>query len=127
LAPVLRPHESAHPQAHGGVLPRVHEEPPGPQVTLNITQDLAAYAPDIRDRLKNKILRDKIGSVMATLRHILETGSGDKTHFKRQLQKLVLQATNLKRPDGELIELLREAEELFEELLTVGTRSDSRE
>jgi len=83
---------------------------PLPQATLNVTQDLAAYAPDINTRLRNKILRDKIGSVIATLRRIEETGRGDNSNFRQQLQKLVLQATNLKHPDADLMELLKEAE-----------------
>lgn len=83
------------------------------QVTLNVTQDLAAYAPDVKTRLRNKILRDKIGSVIATLHRIQETGRGDRTIFRQQLQKLVLQATNLKHPDADLMELLQEAEDLL--------------
>ena len=86
---------------------------PVPQVTLNVTQDLAAYAPDIKTRLRNKILRDKIGSVIATLHRIQETGRGDRTIFSQQLQKLVLQATNMKHPDADLMELLKEAEDLI--------------
>jgi hypothetical protein len=80
------------------------------QVTLNITQDLTAYAPDVKTRLRNKILRDKIGSVIATLHRIQETGRGDADSFRQQLQKLVLQATKLKHLDADLVDLLKEAE-----------------
>jgi hypothetical protein len=83
---------------------------PLPQVNLSVTQDLAAYAPTMRDRLRNKILKEKITSVLATLRRVRDSGKGDHGVFRKQLQKLVLQATNLKRPDDELMELLREAE-----------------
>ena len=83
------------------------------QVTLNVTSDLASYAPDVKDRLRNKIVKDRLTATMATLRRIKETGSGSEATFKRQLQKLVLQATNLKRPDSDVLELLREAEELL--------------
>ena len=83
---------------------------PLPQVSLSVTQDLAAYAPTMRDRLRNKILKEKISNVLATLRRVKESGKGDHGVFRKQLQKLVLQATNLKRPDDELMELLRDVE-----------------
>lgn len=86
---------------------------PLPQVSLCVTQDLIAYAPTIRDRLRNKILKDKITSVLTTLKRIRESGKGDQGVFRKQLQKYVLQATSLKRPDHELIELLEEAELLL--------------
>jgi hypothetical protein len=86
---------------------------PLPQATLNVTQDLVAYAPDVKTRLRNKILRDKIISIVSTLRRMEETGRGDKASFKQQLQKLVLQVTNLKHPDADLMELLKEAEDLI--------------
>jgi hypothetical protein len=83
---------------------------PLPQVSLNVTQDLAAYAPTMRDRLRNKILKEKITNVLSTLRRIKESGKSDHGVFRKQLQKFVLQATNLKRPDDELIDLLKEVE-----------------
>ena len=83
------------------------------QATLNLTQDLAAYAPDVKDRLRNKIIKEKIRSTMATLRRVQENGRGDTNVFRKQLQKLALQATNLKKPDSELLELLKEVEELI--------------
>ncbi len=86
---------------------------PLPQVSLSVTQDLAAYAPTIQDRLRNKILKEKIVNVSNTLKRVRESGRGDQRVFVRQLQKLVLQATNLKRPDDELLELLRECEKLL--------------
>ena len=91
---------------------RYMRDNPAPQVTLNVTQDLAAFAPTVQDRLRNKILREKIASVMNTIKRIKGTGKGDYCVFKKQLQKLVLQATNLKRPEESLMELLREAEDL---------------
>lgn len=92
---------------------RYMRDNPAPQVTLNVTQDLAAYSPTVQDRLRNKILREKISTVLATIRRIKAAGKGDYNVFKKQLQKLVLQATNLKRPEEGLLELLREAEELI--------------
>jgi len=86
---------------------------PVPQVTLNVTQDLAAYAPDLQTRLRNKILRDKIRSLMDLIRRIQETGRGDADSFRKQLQKLILQATKMRRPDGEILDLLKEAEDLI--------------
>jgi len=86
---------------------------PLPQVSLSVIQDLAAYAPTIHDRLRNKILKEKIISVSATLRRIRDSGKGNQEVFKKQLHKLVLQATNLKRPDEELIELLKQIENLL--------------
>jgi len=86
---------------------------PLPQVTLNVTQDLAAYAPDLQTRLRNKILRDKIRSLMGLIRRIQETGRGDADSFRKQLQKLILQATKIRRPDQELLDLLKEAEDLI--------------
>ena len=86
---------------------------PLPQVSLSVTQDLAAYAPDVRDRLRNKIIKEKIRSVVATIRRVQTGGRGEVSVFKKQLQKLVLQATNLKKPDSEILELLRETEELM--------------
>jgi len=83
---------------------------PLPQVTLSVTQDLAAYAPTVKDRIRNKVIKDKIIATMTTLRRIQESGKGNEHDFKRQLQKLALQATNLKRPDDELIELLKKVE-----------------
>ena len=56
------------------VLLRYMRENPAPQVTLNVTQDLAAYAPTVQDRLRNKILKDKITGVLTTLRRIRDTG-----------------------------------------------------
>jgi hypothetical protein len=85
---------------------------PLPQVSLSVTQDLASYAPTMRDRLRNKILKEKITNVLVTLRRVKESGKGEGI-FRRQLQKLVLQATNLKRPDDELIELLRDVEKFL--------------
>ena len=84
---------------------------PLPQVSLSVTQDLAAYAPDVRDRLRNKIIKEKIRNVMATIRRVQASGRGEAGVFRKQLQKLVLQATNLKKPDSELLELLREVED----------------
>jgi len=86
---------------------------PVSQVTLNVTQDLAAYAPDLQTRLRNKILRDKISSLMDLIRRIQETGRGDADSFRKQLQKLILQATKMRRPDQELLDLLKEAEYLI--------------
>jgi hypothetical protein len=86
---------------------------PVSQVTLNVTQDLAAYAPDLQTRLRNKILRDKISSLMDLIRRIQETGRGDADSFRKQLQKLILQATKMRRPDGEILDLLKEAEDLI--------------
>ncbi len=86
---------------------------PVSQVTLNVTQDLAAYAPDLQTRLRNKILRDKIRSLMGLIRRIQETGRGDADSFRKQLQKLILQATKMRRPDQELLDLLKEAEDLI--------------
>jgi hypothetical protein len=85
---------------------------PLPQVTLSVVQDLKAFAPDVKDRLRNKIIK-KLRVAMATLRRIRESGRGDQHVFRKQLQKLALQATNLKKPDSELLELLREAEQLL--------------
>jgi len=86
---------------------------PLPQVTLSMVQDLKAFAPDVKDRLRNKIIKDKLRVTMATLCRIQESGRGDQQVFRKQLQKLALQATNLKRPDSELLELLGEAEQLL--------------
>jgi hypothetical protein len=86
---------------------------PLPQVSLSVTQDLAAYAPDVRDRLRNKIIKEKIRNVVATIRRVQVSGRGEVSVFKKQLQKLVLQATNLKKPDSELLELLRDVENLL--------------
>ena len=86
---------------------------PLPQVSLSVTQDLAAYAPDVRDRLRNKIIKEKIRNVMATIRRVQASGRGEVSVFKKQLQKLVLQATNLKKPDSELLDLLRDVENLL--------------
>jgi len=78
-----------------------------------VTQDLAAYAPDVRDRLRNRIIKEKIRNVVATIRRVQASGCGEAGVFRKQLQKLVLQATNLKKPDSELLELLRDVENLL--------------
>ena len=83
---------------------------PLPQVSLSVTQDLAAYAPDVRDRLRNKIIKEKIRNVVVPIRKVQASGRGEAGVFRKQLQKLVLQATNLKRPDDELLELLKDIE-----------------
>jgi hypothetical protein len=85
---------------------------PLPQASLSVTQDLAAYAPDVKDRLRNKILKEKIRTTMSTMLKILERGQGDTSFFRTRLQKLVLQATTFKKPDFELLELLKDAEDL---------------
>lgn len=71
------------------------------------------YAPDVRVRVRNKIIKDKIRSVVATIRRVQTGSRGEVSVFRKHLQKLVLQATNLKKPDSELLELLRETEELI--------------
>jgi len=85
---------------------------PQPQIRLSVTQNLSAYTPDVKDRLKNKIVSDKLTAAMATLRHIRASGKSEAS-FKRQLQKLVLQAADLRKPDAELVKLLEEVEALL--------------
>ena len=60
---------------------RYMRDNPAPQVTLNVTQDLAAYAPTVQDRLRNKILREKISTCGG---HNQE----DQGHRKRRLYGL---------------------------------------
>jgi hypothetical protein len=84
---------------------------PIPQVTLSVTKDLAAYAPSVKERLQNKIVREKIAAVIAVIRR----HQRDRVEWRAQrtqLQKLVMQATKLRKPDGDLLDLLRQAEEL---------------
>jgi hypothetical protein len=50
---------------------------------------------------------------MDLIRRIQETGRGDADSFRKQLQKLILQATKMRRPDGEILDLLKEAEDLI--------------
>ena len=86
---------------------------PVAQVNLNVTRDLTDMAPKVKDRIRNKVLKDKIRSTMGTLNSIRESGRGNQHSFRSQLQKLLLQATNLRRPDTELMELIEEAEALL--------------
>lgn len=79
-------------------------------VKVSISTDLAGYRFDTRDRLRNKILKDKIRNTIDTLKRLKELSKGDSRFFRRQLQKQILQATNLRRPDDELLSLMEEAE-----------------
>jgi hypothetical protein len=97
-------------EATGAAMLEYMQNHPQTQIKLNVIPNLEAYALDVKTRLRNKIIKDKICSVVATLQRIQETGRGDKASFGQQLQKLVLQATNLKHPDADLVELLKEAE-----------------
>ena len=84
---------------------------PVEQVTLNVTEDLASYAPTMKERLQNKIVREKIQACIAIIRR-RQTDRVEWREQRRQLQKLVLQATKLRKPDSELLSLLKQAEEL---------------
>lgn len=84
---------------------------PIPQVTLSVTKDLAAYAPNVKERLQNKIIREKIAAVIAIIRRHQKDRVEWRTQ-RTQLQKLVMQATKLRKPDQDLLDLLRQAEEL---------------
>jgi len=86
---------------------------PLPQVTLSVIRDLMSVAPDVKTRLRNKIMKDKIRATVSALRRVQERGQGGLNLFRTRLQKLVLQATSLKRPDPELLELLREVENIL--------------
>jgi len=85
---------------------------PVAQIKLSVTPSLNPYAPDVKDRIKNKAAREKISATLTHIRQRMEQGVNwdwDRT----QLQKQALQAANLKKPDLELIALLKEAEELI--------------
>lgn len=86
---------------------------PIPQMSLNVTRDLITFGPTVKDRLRNKIITNKIQVTMKTLQRIQELGKGDEKKFRDQLEKQILQATRLKRPDSELMSLIEEAEQLL--------------
>ncbi len=102
-----------HHQVTESALIEYMQNHPLPQVTLSVVHDLKLYAPDVKDRLRNKIIKDKLRVIMTTLKRLESSGTGNQQVFKKQLQKLVLQATNIKRPDPELIDILSEVEMLL--------------
>ena len=82
------------------------------QLSLSVTPGLDPYSPDVKDRIRNKAARDKITATLSHIHSNQERGV-NWDYDKKQLQKQTLQAANLRKPDAELLELLRQAEELL--------------
>lgn len=84
---------------------------PVQQVSLSVIRDLRSIVPSLQTRLRTKILKRRIRHVLNILTRLEQNSTGNPDEFRRQLHKLVLQATKIRSPEPSLLELLGEAED----------------
>lgn len=82
------------------------------QVSLSITKDIREVLPNLADRLKGKIFKNRLSDKLELIIRLHEIGN--EHEIKRNLpdfQKAVEKALKVKNPDKGLLDLLRESED----------------
>lgn len=85
---------------------------PVDQVTLQVTKDMRSFLPSLSDKLKLKIIKNKLREKLDLTIRLYQ--KGNEYHIQDNLesfQKLIEKALRIKNPDPDLIELLRKSEE----------------
>ena len=85
---------------------------PVDQVTLQVTKDMRSFLPSLSDKLKLKIIKNKLGKKLdLTIRLYQKGNEYDIQDNLESFQKIIEKALRIKNPDPELTELLRKSEE----------------
>lgn len=82
------------------------------QVTINVTKDMRSILPNLNNRLRQKITKNQLGEKLDLIIRLHEIGNEHEIQRNHpNFQKAVEKALRIKRPDKELIELLKKSED----------------
>jgi len=85
---------------------------PVDQVTLQVTKDMRSFIPSLSDKLKLKIIKNKLSKRLEVTIRLYQRGNEyDIQDNLEVFQKIIEKALRIKNPDPELTELLRKSEE----------------